>query len=192
MLIDEELTAYAAYEANGTPSAVLISPDGTVASWLAAGSEWIASLVDQALGGTGDSGLAVGAELPDIPLALLDGGEAALGELVDGPTVVLFWNPGCGFCRAMHDDMLAWQAARPPGAPSLVVVSSGRADEVRAEGFAGTVLLDSEWRFAGAVGAQGTPMALLVDGEGKVASSLASGGAEALALLGTREAAVAD
>jgi methylamine dehydrogenase accessory protein MauD len=190
VLIDEELTVYAAYEANGTPSAVLISPDGAVASWLAAGSEWIESLVEQALHGDGEPGLRVGAELPDIRLALLDGSEATLGGLVDGPTVVLFWNPSCGFCRAMHDAVLAWQASPPLGAPSLVVVSAGSAEEVRAEGFAGTVLLDPEWAFAGAVGAQGTPMALLVDSDGRVGSPLAAGATEALALLGAREASV--
>jgi thiol-disulfide isomerase/thioredoxin len=193
VLVDAELATYAAYEANGTPSAVLVSADGRIASWLAAGSEWIETLVDQALHGTADaSGLPIGAEAPGLRLEVLDGGGAALGELVDGPTVLLFWNPGCGFCRARHDDVLAWEASRPAEAPRLVVVSSGAVEDVRAEGFASTVLLDPEWALSTELGADGTPMALLVDGDGRVASRPASGGAAALELLGALAPAVAD
>ena len=193
VLVDAELAAYTAYEANGTPSAVLVSADGTIASWLAAGSEWIETLVDQALHGAGDaSSLPIGAEAPEHRLEVLDGGEAALRELVDGPTVLLFWNPGCGFCRAMHDDVLAWEASRPASAPRLVVVSAGAVEDVRAEGFASPVLLDPDWALSAALGADGTPMALLLDGDGRVASRPASGGAAALELLGALAPAVAD
>ena len=37
VLIDEDRSAYEAYGSNGTPSAVLVADDGTIASWLAAG-----------------------------------------------------------------------------------------------------------------------------------------------------------
>jgi thiol-disulfide isomerase/thioredoxin len=41
--------------------------------------------------------------------------------------LLVFWNPGCGFCRSMHEDLLAWEDAAQSGAPRLVVVSSGDA-----------------------------------------------------------------
>ena len=67
VLVDDGLATYEAYEANGTPSAVLIGDDGTVATWLAAGSDWIESVVQQALAGLGRTpGLPVGTELPDL------------------------------------------------------------------------------------------------------------------------------
>ena len=50
--------------------------------------------------------------------------------------MLLFWNPGCGFCRSLHEDLLAWEASPPEGAPALVVVSAGDAVGVKAEGFA--------------------------------------------------------
>lgn len=185
VLLDESHAISEAYEANGTPSAVLVSADGMIASWLASGGEWIESLVEEALSGAGSaSGLSIGVDVPDLRLDGLDGGEVSLRALVDGPTVVLFWNPGCGFCRAMHDDVLAWEASRPPGAPALLVVSSGSVDDVRAEGFSSTVLLDPEWTAASGLGAGGTPMAVLVDGERRIASSMVTGAVEALALLG--------
>ena len=41
----------------------------------------------------------------------------------------------------------------------------GGGEEVRAEGFAAPTLLDPEWELSGAFGADGTPMAVLLDAE---------------------------
>ncbi len=184
VLIDKTLSAYESYGANGTPSAVLVGADGTIASWLAAGSEWIETLVEQVLDGpNGASGLPVGAELPALDVELLDSGPRPVRELVDHPTVLLFWNPGCGFCRAMLHDVIAWEASPPPGAPGLIVVSAGATDDVRGEGFAATVVLDPDWALAGRLGANGTPMAVLVDEEGRIASPAVTGASAVLELL---------
>ena len=51
VLLDENRELYLAYQANGTPSAVLVAPDGTIASWVASGRDWIEQLVAQALDG---------------------------------------------------------------------------------------------------------------------------------------------
>lgn len=97
--------------------------------------------------------------------------------------MLLFWNPGCGFCRSMHEDIRAWEADRPVGAPALVVISAGTAEEVRAEGFKSKVLLDPEWSASTALGADGTPMAVLVGQDARIASSLVTGAAAVLELL---------
>jgi thiol-disulfide isomerase/thioredoxin len=188
VLVDDGLAAYEAYEANGTPSAVLIGDDGKVAEWLAAGSEWIESLVQQALAGLGRTpGLPLGSPLPELRLARLDGTEVALTEVIERETALLFWNPGCGFCRSLHEDLRAWEAAPPEGAPALVVVSSGDVVGVKAEGFTSVVLLDPEWTASSALGADGTPMMVLVSAEGGIASPVAGGGPAVLELLGSRE-----
>jgi thiol-disulfide isomerase/thioredoxin len=194
VLIDETLSAYEAYGANGTPSAVLVAPDGTIGSWLAAGAEWIEMLVEQALygGGGREAGLPVGSELPALDVELLDGGPRPLRELVAGPTALLFWNPDCGFCRAMHDDVVAWEASPPPGAPGLIVVSAGAADDVRGEGFSSTVVLDLDWAVSTSLGASGTPMAVLFDEAGRVASAPAVGAPAVLGLLVPSVPALAD
>ncbi len=185
VLLDETSSAYEAYGVNGTPSAVLVGDDGTIASWLAAGGEWIETLVEEALAGLGHAqGLPLGSELPALPLATLDGAERELGELVTGRTVVLFWNPGCGFCRAMHDHLRTWEEQRPEGAPELLVISAGTVEEVRADEFTSAVLLDPGWTASSALGADGTPMALLLDEDGRIESHLVTGADGVLELLG--------
>ena len=193
VLVDETLSAYEAYGANGTPSAVLVSDDGTIASWLASGGDWIESLVEEALTGLGRApGLPVGTELPPLTLRTLDGIERGPADLVTGPTVVLFWNPGCGFCGSMRDDLLAWEQERPDEAPALLVVSAGDAGDVAADGFESSVLLDPDWALSGALGAGGTPMAVLVDGDGRIASSLVTGADAVLELLGVARRGASD
>lgn len=188
VLLDTDLAMYEAYEANGTPSAVLIGDEGTIASWLAAGNDWIEELVEQALAGAGRTpGLPVGAEIPSLRLSRLDGSEVALADVIERETAIVFWNPGCGFCRSLHEDIRSWEGSPPEGALALVVVSAGEVVEVRAEGFASEVLLDPEWKASTAFGADGTPMAVLVSADGRVASPVAGGGPAVLELLGARE-----
>src|SRR3712207_7002423 len=55
--------------------------------------------------------------LPD-----LDGRTVDLAELHGSPTLVLFWRPSCTFCQRMLDDLKAWEADPPPGAPKLLIV----------------------------------------------------------------------
>lgn len=187
VLIDEELTVYGAYEANGTPSAVLVSADGEIASWVASGSEWIERLVGNATAPAEEQeGLPVGEPAPLLALPDLEGRRVELAELRDADTVFLFWNPGCGFCRSMHDDVLAWEADPPPGAPALVVVSSGEADATAEEGFRSRVLLDGAFEAGSAFRSGGTPTAVLVDTTGSVASPLVTGGDAVLTLLGAQ------
>ena len=184
VLVDERLAAYEAYQANGTPSAVLVGDDGTIASWLAAGGDWIETLLQEVLGGAGRApGLPLGSEVPSVRLESLEGDETELAELVTRPTALLFWNPDCGFCRAMHKDVVAWESSPPPDSPALLIVSAGAVEGVRAEGFASPVLLDPAWALSTKLGANGTPMAVIVDGEGRIASSLVTGGPAVIALL---------
>jgi thiol-disulfide isomerase/thioredoxin len=192
VLLDTDLATYEAYQANGTPSAVLIGDDGAIATWLAAGSDWIETLVQQALGGLGRTpGLPVGTELPELRVSRLDESEVELREVIERDSLLLFWNPGCGFCRSLHQDILAWEASPPADAPALVVVSAGEAFSVKAESFASRVLLDPEWAVSSALGADGTPMAVLVTGDGRIASSVVGGGPAVLELLGAGELSAA-
>jgi thiol-disulfide isomerase/thioredoxin len=183
VLLDADRRLYGAFQANGTPSAVLIAPDGTIGSWVASGREWIEQLVAQTLGGEeGEGGLPLGTETPALELPTLDGGTVSLASLRGRDTLLLFWNPDCGFCRSMHEDLLAWEASANGVHPRLVIVSSGDAESTRAEGFRSLVLLDEEFAAGTAFEANGTPMAVLVDAEGRVASNVAAGAAAVLDL----------
>lgn len=191
LLIDEGLAMSRAYEANGTPSAVMISPEREIASWVASGSDWVERLLGDAVavaadsGADGDSGgLAVGEPAPDLELPDLEGRNVELSDLRGSDVALLFWNPSCGHCRAMHDDLLAWEADRPSGDTGLVIVSSGEGTATRDEGFASRVLLDADFAAGDAFSAGGTPMAVRIDSDGNVASPLAAGSEAVLTLVG--------
>jgi thiol-disulfide isomerase/thioredoxin/uncharacterized membrane protein YphA (DoxX/SURF4 family) len=185
VLVDEERRIYGSFEAAGTPSAVLVSADGTIASWVASGSEWIERLVADATAEPPEEvGLPVGSPAPELALMTLEGKRMTVSELRGHDTVLLFWNPDCGFCRSMHEDLLAREAS-PNGGPRLVVVSSGDAESTSAEGFSSQVLLDGDFAAGSAFGANGTPMAVLLDAEGRIASGVVAGAEAVLALAAT-------
>ena len=183
VLVDGERRLYEAFQASGTPSAVLIAANGTIGSWVAPGSEWIERLVDQALASDEtEAGLPVGTAVPELELPSLDGEPVSLSGLQGQETLLLFWNPGCGFCRAMHEDVLAFEQQPENGHPRLIVISSGDPESTRGERFRSLVLLDHAYAAGGAFGARGTPMAVLLDPDGRIASGVATGADAVLAL----------
>lgn len=123
-------------------------------------------------------GIPVGAPVPALSLTSLDGEPVSLSDPVRD-TLVVFWNPECGFCRSLHARLRAWERSADRLAPRLVIVSSGEAEATAADGFGSAVVLDPEFIVGNAFGADGTPMALLLDTSGRVATPLA-GGAEAV------------
>ncbi len=193
------------YQANGTPSAVRIRPDGRIDSPLAMGSEQIKTLVNQTTGtiplapapvpaangngnGNGNAprpAATIGTAAPAIALPDLHGKTVSLGDFAGKRTLVLFWNPGCGFCQRMVDDLKTWEAAPPKGAPQLLLVTSGTADANRAMGLRAPMVLDQAFATGRAFGATGTPSAVLVDAKGRIASDVAVGAQAVLALAGS-------
>jgi thiol-disulfide isomerase/thioredoxin len=180
VFVDHDLALYEALGANGTPSAVLIAADGTIGSWLASGADEIERLLTGAL--EEEPGLTIGSEVPELELPSLDGELVPLAELGDRDTLLLFWNPGCGFCRAMHEELLAWERSENGRDPRLVVVSSGDPESTRADGFRSQVLLDRNFAAGALFGANGTPMAVLLDAEGRVGSQVVAGAEAVLEL----------
>jgi thiol-disulfide isomerase/thioredoxin len=98
--------------------------------------------------------------------------------------LVLFWNPGCGFCQQMLDDLKAFEANPSEGTPKVLVVSSGTLEANKEMGLSSPVVLDQEFATGSAFGAGGTPTAVLVDENGNVASEVAVGAPAVLALAG--------
>ena len=192
VLVDPGRTTAGAYRAHGTPSAVLVGTDGRVTAPLAAGADAIRALVATA----GKPGHApapavpaswpVGAEAPDVRLADLDGRPVGLRASMDGrAAVLLFWNPGCGFCQQILEPVRQWERDRGNGldSPRLVLVSSGEPAALRGLGFDSTVLLDQSFATGRLFGASGTPSAVLIAADGRVGSPVQVGGPAVLALL---------
>jgi thiol-disulfide isomerase/thioredoxin/uncharacterized membrane protein YphA (DoxX/SURF4 family) len=216
VLLQEDWEIYEAYQAAGTPSAVIVRSDGTIGSPVASGAEAIRALLGHAVGGSpvqlpmqpeaqGEpcpncgkvhptaghaaqampEGPKVGEPAPEIKLDDLMSGESVELKVFKGSeTLVLFWNPGCGFCQQMLPDLKDWEANPPEGAPRLLVVSAGTPEANKEMGLSSPVVLDQQFEAGRAFGAMGTPSAVLVDAEGKVASEVAVGAPAILELAG--------
>ena len=210
VLLQEDWEISEAYQVSGTPSGVLVQHDGTIGSPVAAGSEAIQSLVTQTAGtpahlpmqphaaaqgdpcpncgnahaqqpATPGSGK-IGEPAPPIRLEDLSGKTVELKDFRGEKTLVLFWNPECGFCQQMLGDLKTLEANPPKGAPQLLVVSTGTVEDNRAMGLRSKVVLDQGFNAGLAFGASGTLSALLVDRKGNIASELAVGAPAVLAL----------
>jgi len=200
-----------AYRVSGTPSAVLVRPDGTIGSAMMGGAEAIEALLAHAVGErpqlpvhhpqaqgepcpncgkihaaapTLPAAKGVGEPAPEIKLPDLEGNTVELRDFSGEQTLVLFWNPGCGFCQQMLPDLKELEGDRPEGAPKLLVVSAGTEEANREMGLSSAVVLDQQFTVGRAFGASGTPSAVLVDQEGKVASDIAIGAPAVLEVAG--------
>lgn len=194
--IDAGLEVYSAYRATGTPGAVLIDSQARIASAVVAGAEAIADLIDVATNAPTFPVIHVptGREPPPAPAVPPVGAQApsldlrdASGEHVplavpDRDTLVLFWNPGCGFCQRMLDDLRSFEHSPPPSAPRLLFISSGSAVENAAQRLSAPFALDTAFAAGAAFGTTGTPSAILVDRNARVASGLAVGAPQVMAL----------
>ncbi len=192
VLTDEQMTIYGAFGTYGTPTAVLVDEQGNIASGVTEGAQAVLSLAG---GGNGQVAVQeavpvapkVGEPAPPLKLPDLKGKTVNLAGFKGSETLVLFWNPGCGFCQQMLDDVKAWEANPPEGAPKLLVVSTGTVEDNRAMGLRSKVVLDQTFSAGSAFGANGTPSAVLVDRKGNIASELAVGAPGVLALAGTSQ-----
>jgi len=190
VLLQKDREVAEAYQAYGTPSAVVVRQDGTIGTPLAQGADAIRALITTTLNPPAaaprpPAGLKIGEPAPDFSLPDLAGKTVKLSDFRGKPTLVLFWRPSCGFCERMLPDLKAWETNARNGAPKLLVVSTDSVADNKAMGLRSTVVLDKGGINVGSkFGAGGTPMAVLVDAEGKIASELAAGAPAVLQLAG--------
>jgi methylamine dehydrogenase accessory protein MauD len=219
VVLQEDWEVSEAYEVGGTPSAVLLRPDGTIGSAVAGGLEAIRTLVTQlvevsirvpllpgapaavstegtqdqrcpkcgkvhATAPTAPGALEIGEPAPEVKLPDLEGNPVELADFRGEETLVLFWNPGCGFCQQMLPTIKEREQNMPEGAPKLLFVSAGSEEANKEMGLTSTVLLDQHFSVGRAFGASGTPSAVLVDAAGKITSEVAVGAPAVLELAG--------
>jgi len=208
VLLQKDREVQTAYQVRGTPSLVLIQSDGTIGSRLAEGAEGIRSLVASSVGSPAQrmlpmaqasrnghahprppEGIRVGEAAPQFSLPDLSGNLVKLSDFEGQPLLLLFWRPGCGFCQKMLASLREWEERPPEGAPRLLVVSSEGVESNRAMGLRSPVVLDQEGMTVGSLfGATGTPMAVLIDAEGNVASEVMAGAPAVMTLAGAPHA----
>jgi thiol-disulfide isomerase/thioredoxin len=201
VLIEKNHKIAEQYQALGTPTGLLIRADGTIGSPAVGGADRIRQLV--AHKAWTDPGyvafmnaltqpqlplprpvLPVGSPAPAFALPDLNGSVTDSTHFNGNGTMLLFWNPACGFCQQMLPQIKEWEKVKAGSAPRLVLISSGSRDANRAMGLESAVLLDDKFGVGQLYGANGTPAGLLIDSDGKIASGLAVGASALMEILG--------
>lgn len=138
--------------------------------------------VERLIGGSQPDGLAVGTALPDFELPDLDGRQVALKDLRGQRVLLIHWSARCGFCALMAPELAAMQDDLGRAGVRVLLVSSGEAEEERKlaqeHGLECPVLLQDRGDHRAGLPAfahHGTPVAYLLDADGKVAEPLAVG-----------------
>ena len=182
VLLQDRYEVAEAYRYAGTPGAVLVGTDFRIAEPLAAGLESVRSLIARAGAARGGIKLPIGVRAPRFHVHDTDGRHVDNESISGSMTVLLFWDEGCSFCRSIDTDISdGLDRFAEVGVQVVVASPSGGTGWAPTDGV--SVLPDTERAVANAMGSPGTPSALLIDADGKVASAMAVGGPEVLALL---------
>jgi methylamine dehydrogenase accessory protein MauD len=132
------------------------------------------------------TGLEVGTIAPAFELPDLVGQQHSLAEWRGRKLLLMFFNPGCGFCQQMAPD-IADLAVDDQARPMPLLVSTGSMEEnrkmVEAHGLKCPVLLQQGMEVASQYRASGTPIGYLIDEDGQIATEMAVGASGLLALL---------
>ena len=133
-------------------------------------------------------GLPLGAPAPAFELPDLSGARRRLADFRGRRLLLLFFNPGCGFCTRMAPELAALAVEEVDGRPLPLVITTGDAETnrklVAEHGIQSPVLLQQGMEVASQYQCNGTPMGYLIDEQGRIASEMGIGGPALLALVG--------
>jgi peroxiredoxin/uncharacterized membrane protein YphA (DoxX/SURF4 family) len=198
VLIQPDRSLSDSYKSLGTPSAVLVQPNGTIGSQVQGGAEKIrqfvqtirdnanqapAVLVDPPKPAGQPARPGIGDPAPEFVLPDLDGQMTALSDFRGRDAVLIFWRPGCGFCARMANELKEWENDPGDDAPQAILISSESVEANRAFGLRSPVLLDDAVATMRLYGASGTPTAVRIDAKGNIASQLRVGQPGVMSLL---------
>lgn len=128
-------------------------------------------------------GLSMGSEAPDFDLPSLSGKRVSLTTYRGKKTLLIFFNPGCGYCAKMAPNIASLPVDGADGRPIPILITAGdrlaNRQIVKANNIRAPMLLQKANEVAERYKAAGTPTGYLVDEEGRIASELVIG-AEAL------------
>jgi peroxiredoxin len=138
------------------------------------------------------AGVSVGTELPLFELPDFVGRVRGPDEFRGNALLLVHWSPACGFCELIADELASLQEPLRRGGTTLAMVSHGDVESNRefaeAHGLDCPILLQDGSRQVSAFRGLGTPVAYLLDEQGRVSEPLAVG-ADAVPDLARRTAA---
>jgi peroxiredoxin len=205
VLLQKDREVGNAYKAYGTPMAIVINPNGTIESPLVGGAQAIGELVNRVAkitskpltveGVNGSqrwistssltklTNLDIGQPAPRLRLPNLSGKVVNLSDFRDKQTLLLFWNPYCGFCQRMLQDVKMWESHFVSKGLKSIFISTGTVEANQEMGLRSEILLEESFNVGRLFGARGTPSAILIDSKGNIASKLATGANEISTLI---------
>jgi len=173
------------YRVGWTPAAVIIGTNGRIASETALGDVEIRLLAEHAMREEtpwqrDGNVLHVGSNIPRVTI------QDAQGKTFDpedlDKSLLLFWNPYGPYCDPMLEDLADWKRIE-----RLIIISSGPEDD-ELEGISNALILYSDGKETEeAFGLYGSPAAVLIDENGRIASTIAVGVDDVRALIGLEE-----
>ncbi|GAB3071322.1 hypothetical protein GCM10027215_06480 [Nocardioides zeae] len=132
-----------------------------------------------------------GAEVPDVEVVLAGGQVRSLRHLAgDHGLLLVLASPTCGTCREVLAELPAWQDDLGRGARILVVTSADRDAVLRDFPALEPLLALGAAGVAAALDVPGTPAAVLIGVDGRIATRVAAGVDEVFGLLAGTLAAV--
>jgi peroxiredoxin len=188
----------------GTPAAYVVDEQGVVASPLMVGADKVAELARELIGARRRlrsekpltesklerSGIKPGTQAPPFTLPDVDGGEVSLDDYAGRRRLVVFSDPHCGPCMELAPQL--GDRASASGLP-IIMVSRGDPAENREKRdrhrLPFPVALQRSWEVSRTYGIFSTPVAFLVDEQGRVAREVAIGSDAILDLLEGERAA---
>lgn len=133
-----------------------------------------------------EHGLEVGTEAPGFELAALDGAQVTLTDLLAQarPVVLVATDERCGACTALYPEIARWQRELHDQV-AVVVLGDGSREKLRAlaEEHELDAVLCADRGTLAAYGVYGTPSALWIDPDGRVASPVRYGALDLEALV---------
>jgi hypothetical protein len=171
----------------GTPSAIVVHPDRTIATAVAQADTAVRDLVEKAAETARELNLRSSTTF-DRRWITLDGRPVTLTEFLGQPLLLMFWNPGCGFCQLMLSELRRWETTPAGRAQRMLVISAGPIEDNRALQLQAAVVLDPELAASRHFGIPGTPSALLLDADGQAASEPLVGAPAIFARIGSTPA----
>lgn len=129
------------------------------------------------------NGLPIGTDAPDFELPDLTGARKSLADFRGKNILLMFFNPQCGFCVRMADDLKRLTRAVAEKVEGewtvpVIITTGNRNDNLRffrEHGIPCTVLLQEQMQIASKYQVNGTPMGYHIDVNGKIASEVAVG-----------------
>ena len=192
-----------AYQCYGTPGAVLVHPDGTIGSPVKMGGGAIKELFRRSInaplskdeGSNGSTNgepdpmrlqpsLKIGDPAPPLRLRDVRGRDFSLDDWKGHSGVLLFWNPRCGYCTQMLPSLKAVENHSFKDGSRILIVSTGTVEENNAMGLRSPIVLDPDFAAGHTYNVPGTPSAVLIDVENRIASGVAVGATAVLDLIG--------